>query len=302
MSYTIKYNKALLKYEDKQRFVEITASSKSKGTVVVHYTFDEWKTTRNKTGIVVSNKDNDFLYRISIPINSVANVKMWFSVKFSVNINNTNKEVWDNNNGWNYEVLTEKLPKICLPSPTKAVTPQAVYPQAVNPLVKTTNPAPPKSRSPSPPSTPSCTPSPAPPTKINPVLPNFKAAPFFPISFPTKTYPAPPTKSRSPSPPSTNKSILVVKVESPIQNCTTNLYNPNDINAIYNYNNNSTVTYDADKLQGDIFNKIISSKINTLYSNSENNFPLIKFSRGGYSIPTFIDTRKPVMNKEIRAA
>jgi len=266
MTYTIKYNKALLKYEDKQRFVEITASSKNKGVAVVVYTFDEWKTTRNKTGSVVSSKDNDFLYRISIPINIVANVKMWFSVKLIMNItNNTTKEIWDNNNGWNYEIFTEKLPKICLPSPTKPVSPAKISSPPPKP-----NP-PTKSRSPSPPI--SNIPPPALPTKVNnPILStNFKATQF--------------------TTQGANKNILVVKVEKSTESCTNynNYFNTNYIN--------NTPIYE--KLQDNLFS---TTKINTLYNN-ENNFPLIKFSRGGYSIPAIMDTRKPIiMNKEIRAA
>jgi len=272
---TIKYNKALLKYEDKQRCVEITASSKAKGVVVVVYTFDEWKTTRNKTGTVVSSKDNDFLYRISIPINTVANVKMWFCVKLSLQINNTTKDIWDNNNGWNYELVTEKLPKICLPSPTKAATP-----------APKTNPSlpPPKSRSPSPPNV--ITTAIAPPSKTNNniLFNNFKASKF--------------------TAPTINNNILVVKIDKPTSTFTSDLTSSYIYN---NYNNNNYNNFDAFvtvKLQDNLFNNKIAFtlKTDTLY-NSENNFPLIKFSRDrGYSVP-LINTRKPViMNKEIRAA
>jgi len=253
---TIKYNKALLKYEDKQRFVEITASSNTKGGgVTVVYTFDEWKTTRNKTGNVVSSKDNDFLYRISIPINTVANVRMWFSVKMSLNFNNVNKEIWDNNNGWNYEVFTEKLPKICLPSPSKIPSPatKITPPPAKPPSPTNINNIPPTTLS----------------TKLNNVHSNnnFKAHKFTPQS---------------------GNNILIVKLEKPLHNFVSN----ND------YDNHNSIAYETYMMQVNLLNsKIAPPKID-----SENNFPLIKFSRGGHSIP-FIDSRKPgIMNKEIRAA
>jgi len=123
---SIKYNQAVLKYGDAQSCVEITvkcSKAKVKGSVVkAVYTIDEWKTVRNKVGRLSSSpKENEHIYRISIPINAVSNVKMWFSVQLCVYSNyptNTIKteEVWDNNNGWNYEIITDKLPKICLPN------------------------------------------------------------------------------------------------------------------------------------------------------------------------------------------
>jgi len=130
----IKYQKAALKYEDKQQCVEIIACTKAsrvKDCVVsAIYTFDEWKTVRNKAGSFAVSKEKENLYRIAIPINAIVNVKMWFAIKLSIynpvsnsscNNNSACEEIWDNNNGWNYEIHTEKLPKIC-PAPPKTIT------------------------------------------------------------------------------------------------------------------------------------------------------------------------------------
>jgi hypothetical protein len=111
---------AVLKYEDKQQCVEITAQAKHKGkdcVVSAIYTFDEWKTVRSKAGVLV-NKEME-TYRISIPVNAVANARMWFAIKLSYSSPNGTCEVWDNNNGWNYELITDKLKRICLPSTPK---------------------------------------------------------------------------------------------------------------------------------------------------------------------------------------
>jgi len=119
---SLKYIKAVLKYEDTQWCIEIEAISKAKvkGVVSSVYTFDDWKTVRNKSGSFAGVKENDHVYRICIPTNStISNAKMWFCIKLAIYgpSNNLVEEIWDNNNGWNYEIHTEKLPKICLPSP-----------------------------------------------------------------------------------------------------------------------------------------------------------------------------------------
>jgi len=242
----IKYHQAVLKYEDNQRCVEITAGTKARGkdcAVSVVYTFDEWKTVRNKTGSFAGSKDKDNLYRICIPINAILNVKMWFSLKLTIynsttttTNNNTPlcEEIWDNNNGWNYEIFTEKLPKICLPSPQKPTT--------TNNTSNTNNPS----------------------NNNQPTSSITKIDKPQPAPHPVDKLPQPPAPSVSSVPPTSNvhNSVFIINLD---------YNNNNNTLTSRNNNNNNLNTNEMD-------DRIISKPLNS-------NLPLIMFSSKMRSSP-----------------
>lgn len=115
----LRYQDAVIKYEDHGVFLEITAEvdpANKDCSVGVVYTTDEWLTQHSKTGSFLKNtKHGKSLYRISIATDDLPKqTRMLFALKL-VDYKHQREEKWDNNNGWNYEIFPDKLPQICLP-------------------------------------------------------------------------------------------------------------------------------------------------------------------------------------------
>jgi len=121
MSTHVRYQGAVIKYEDNGAYLEISAEVEPPNKacdVSVVFSFDDWKTVQTKNGAFLKiDKQGKSLYRISIPTENIPmQNRMIFALKI-VDHKNNHEEKWDNNNGWNYEIYPDRLRQICLPIP-----------------------------------------------------------------------------------------------------------------------------------------------------------------------------------------
>eukprot|EP00026_Physarum_polycephalum_P002539 Phypoly_transcript_02546.p2 GENE.Phypoly_transcript_02546~~Phypoly_transcript_02546.p2 ORF type:complete len:419 (+),score=78.63 Phypoly_transcript_02546:1446-2702(+) len=203
---TIKYLKAVLKYEDEDVYVELDARvlpANKDCDVSAVYTYDEWRTTRSKNGTFQKTMSSDeSLYRISIIVSNIPrNSRIWFALK--IVDHKYEHSFWDNNEGINYEIIPEKLPQICLPS-KEADASKACRVQTSPPLAITPDSLPQTKSHKSPPRTSSRHSSPTTVRTSSPSTSRTSSPASSPPSSPLSSQQPLPPFSRSPSPPHTS--------------------------------------------------------------------------------------------------